>query len=58
VLVRVNPAYYRPRSAHPRVGDATLIGREIGWRPATTIDGLCRMMVDADLARLSVPARA
>ena len=58
VLVRVNPAYCRPRSAHPRVGDATLIGREIGWRPATTIDGLCRRMVDADLARLSVPARA
>ncbi len=60
VLVRVNPAYCRPPAAWPRVGDASRAEREIGWRATTSIDELCRMMVDADTARLSainVPAR-
>ena len=51
-LVRVNPAYYRPAEVDLLMGDAAQATRVLGWRPRTSLEDLCRMMVEADLRRV------
>ncbi len=50
-LVRVNPRFYRPAEVELLIGDASKAERELGWKPATTLEQLCAMMVAADLRR-------
>jgi GDPmannose 4,6-dehydratase len=50
-LVRVSPKFYRPAEVDLLIGDASKARRELGWAPATTLEQLCQMMVDADLRR-------
>jgi GDPmannose 4,6-dehydratase len=50
-LVRVNPAFYRPAEVELLIGDAGKAERELGWKPTTTLEQLCSMMVEADLKR-------
>ncbi|MFL6672763.1 MAG: GDP-mannose 4,6-dehydratase [Massilia sp.] len=50
-LVRVSPKFYRPAEVDLLIGDASKARRELGWQPATTLEQLCQMMVDADLRR-------
>ncbi len=51
MLVRVNPRFYRPAEVDLLVGDAAKASRDLGWRPQISLEGLCKMMVDADLER-------
>ncbi len=51
-IVRVNPKYYRPAEVDLLVGNPEKARRELGWKPKTTLEELCRMMVEADLRRL------
>lgn len=51
VLMRVNPRYYRPAEVDLLIGDPGKAARVLGWRPDTTLEELCQMMVDADLRR-------
>ncbi|MPV71175.1 GDP-mannose 4,6-dehydratase [Burkholderia sp. BE17] len=51
VVVRVNPRFYRPAEVDLLIGDATKAERELGWKPTTTLEQLCQMMVDADIRR-------
>jgi len=51
VLVRVNPRFYRPAEVDLLIGDAAKARAKLGWEPRTTLDQLCRMMVEADLKR-------
>jgi GDPmannose 4,6-dehydratase len=50
-LVRVNPKYYRPLEIEQRIGNPAKAFRKLGWRPTTTLEQLCGMMVDADIRR-------
>jgi GDPmannose 4,6-dehydratase len=50
-LVRVNPKFYRPAEVELLIGNADKARRELGWAPATSLEDLCRMMVQADLRR-------
>ena len=50
-LVRVNPRFYRPAEVELLIGDASKAKRDLGWEPTTTLEELCRMMVDADMRR-------
>jgi GDPmannose 4,6-dehydratase len=50
--VRLDPALIRPAEVDHLIGNATKARTELGWTPSVTFDGLVRMMVDADLARL------
>lgn len=54
VRVRVNPKFYRPAEVDLLIGDATKARRDLGWEPQTTLEALCRMMVEADLERNKV----
>ncbi|MGW8390352.1 GDP-mannose 4,6-dehydratase [Pseudoduganella sp. HUAS MS19] len=50
-LVRVNPRFYRPAEVELLIGDPAKATRELGWKPQTTLEELCQMMVEADLRR-------
>jgi GDPmannose 4,6-dehydratase len=51
LLVRISPKFYRPAEVDLLIGDASKAQRELGWKPHTTLEQLCQMMVDADLRR-------
>lgn len=48
-IVRVNPDFYRPAEVDLLVGDATKAAESLGWSATTSLEGLCAMMVEADL---------
>jgi GDPmannose 4,6-dehydratase len=50
-IVRVNPRFYRPAEVELLIGSPEKAKRELGWEPKTTLEELCRMMVEADLIR-------
>jgi GDPmannose 4,6-dehydratase len=50
-LVRISPKFYRPAEVDLLIGDASKAERELGWKPQTTLEQLCQMMVDADMRR-------
>jgi GDPmannose 4,6-dehydratase len=52
VRVRVNPAFYRPAEVDQLLGNAEKARAKLGWRATTSLEALCRMMVEADLARI------
>lgn len=45
--------FYRPAEVDLLVGDATKARNELGWEPSVDFEALVKMMVDADLDRLS-----
>jgi GDPmannose 4,6-dehydratase len=50
-LVRINPRYYRPAEVDLLIGDASKVRETLGWAAETSLESLCRMMVEADLRR-------
>jgi GDPmannose 4,6-dehydratase len=44
-----DPRYMRPAEVDMLVGDASKVGRELGWEPQVSFGELVTMMVDADL---------
>lgn len=51
IVMRVSTKYYRPAEVELLIGNAAKARRELGWAPKTTLEELCRMMVEADLRR-------
>lgn len=51
VVVAVNPKFYRPAEVDLLIGDPARAKEKLGWEPTTTLEELCRMMVQADLRR-------
>src|SRR5471032_649981 len=51
VLVRVNPKFYRPAEVELLIGDPAKAKAVLGWEPKTTLEQLCKMMVEEDLRR-------
>jgi GDPmannose 4,6-dehydratase len=50
-VMRINPRFYRPAEVDLLIGDPTHAQRTLGWKPQTTLEQLCDMMVKADLRR-------
>ncbi len=50
-VMRVDPAFYRPAEVDLLIGDPAKATEKLGWKPQTTLEELCRMMVEADLRR-------
>lgn len=53
--VRLDPAMIRPAEVDHLIGSAAKAKADLGWEPSVTFEGLVKMMVDADLKRLSRP---
>ena len=51
VLVKVNPKFYRPAEVELLIGNPQKAKDVLGWAPTTTLEQLCQMMVQADIAR-------
>jgi GDPmannose 4,6-dehydratase len=50
-IVSINPRYYRPAEVELLIGDPAKAREQLGWVPKTTLEELCRMMVEADVRR-------
>jgi GDPmannose 4,6-dehydratase len=50
-VMRVNPKFYRPAEVELLIGNPAKAKAQLGWEPATTLEQLCQMMVEADLRR-------
>jgi len=51
-IVQINPEFYRPAEVELLIGSPEKARKELGWEPKTTLEELCRMMLDADLERV------
>lgn len=51
VIIKINQKFYRPAEVDLLIGDYTHAKNKLGWEPKTTLEQLCKMMVDADLRR-------
>jgi len=50
-VMQVDPRFYRPAEVDLLIGNPSKAVEKLGWKPRTTLEELCRMMVDADLRR-------
>lgn len=50
-VMRVNPKFYRPAEVDLLIGNPAHATEKLGWKPETTLEQLCSMMVEADLRR-------
>jgi GDPmannose 4,6-dehydratase len=50
--VETDAALLRPAEVYHLLGDSSRARQELGWKPKVSFDGLIKMMVDEDLARL------
>jgi GDPmannose 4,6-dehydratase len=53
-LIRINPRYFRPSEVDLLLGDATKAKNALGWEAKTSLEELCRLMVEADMRRNKV----
>ena len=51
-IVVVNPKFYRPAEVDLLIGNPEKAKRQLDWEAKTTLEELCRMMVEADLRRV------
>jgi GDPmannose 4,6-dehydratase len=49
VIVRVDPAYFRPAEVETLLGDPTKAKEVLGWVPEITVEEMCAEMVQNDL---------
>ncbi|MCL7929594.1 GDP-mannose 4,6-dehydratase [Halomonas llamarensis] len=52
-VVVIDPRFYRPTEVELLIGDPAKAYNELGWSPATSLESLCKMMVEADLVRVA-----
>lgn len=50
-VMRINPRFYRPAEVDLLIGDPAKARQKLGWEPKTTLEELCKMMVNADIRR-------
>jgi len=55
-VMRIDSRFYRPAEVELLIGDPAKATEKLGWKPTTTLEDLCRMMVEADLRRNRVGA--
>jgi len=52
LLVEVNPKFYRPAEVELLIGDYSKAEKILDWKPQTTLENLCKMMVECDLKKV------
>src|SRR5437764_1361922 len=56
--VKLDPKLIRPAEVEHLIGDATKARMHLGWAPSVDFAGLVKMMVDADVRRVSAPPQS
>ena len=51
VVLRINPRFHRPAEVDLLIGNPAKAEAKLGWKPSTTLEQLCTMMVQADIRR-------
>ncbi|MBF0611512.1 MAG: GDP-mannose 4,6-dehydratase [Magnetococcales bacterium] len=51
-IIRIDPRYFRPAEVDNLLGNPAHAKRQLGWQATTSLEELCRMMVEADRARI------
>lgn len=51
VVMRIDPAYFRPAEVDLLIGNPQKAKEKLGWIPRVNVEELCREMVEADLYR-------
>ncbi|HBS82718.1 MAG TPA: GDP-mannose 4,6-dehydratase, partial [Halomonas campaniensis] len=49
IVVVIDPKFYRPAEVELLIGNPAKATQELGWQPNTSLEELCKMMVEADL---------
>jgi GDPmannose 4,6-dehydratase len=52
-IVCINPKFYRPAEVDMLIGNPAKAKRELGWSAETSLEELCRLMVDEDIKRVA-----
>ena len=52
-LVRVSPKFYRPSEVELLKGDYSKANKQLGWKPETSLEELCDLMVTSDIEGLN-----
>lgn len=50
-VVKVNPKFFRPAEVELLIGDPSKAEKVLGWKRKVSYEGLCKMMVEADVER-------
>jgi len=50
-IVQVNPKFFRPAEVDLLIGDSSKAKQELDWQATTSLEELCKLMVDADMRR-------
>lgn len=50
-IIKINPDFYRPAEVELLIGDPSKAKQVLGWEATTTLEELCKLMVDADMER-------
>jgi len=53
ILVKVNPAFFRPAEVELLIGDHSKAKSILGWEPKTKFEELVEIMVKKDLERIN-----
>jgi GDPmannose 4,6-dehydratase len=53
ILVKVNPAFFRPAEVDILIGDHSKAKTKLGWEPKTKFEELVKIMIEKDLERIS-----
>ncbi len=49
ILIRIDPAYFRPNEVHDLRGNASKAKQILGWQPEIDLDTMIREMIEADM---------
>jgi GDPmannose 4,6-dehydratase len=52
LMVRIDPAFYRPADINLTVGNPAKAARRLGWQARLGFEALIGMMIEADMTRL------
>ena len=52
VVIEINKKYFRPTEVETLLGDASLVEKDLGWKPKTKFTKLVHIMVENDFNRL------
>ena len=50
-VMQIDRRFYRPAEVDLLIGDPAKATEKLGWKPETTLEQLCQIMVEADLRR-------